>query len=46
MKKLNPIMGKLYPIMGTILTVIAVTLTVKPASIFGFHQPKAPKYIK
>lgn len=46
MKKLNPIMSKLYPLLGSVLSVLAVTLIVKPASIFGFHQPKTPKYIK
>ena len=46
MKKLNPIARKLFPIMGSALAAIAVTLIVKPASIFGFYQPKASKYIK
>lgn len=46
MKKLNSIMHKVYPVLGSLLTVVAITLTVKPASIFGFHQPKVPKYIK
>ena len=46
MKKLNNVMRKLYPVLGSVIVFVAVYGGVKPASIFGFHQPKVPKSIK
>lgn len=46
MKKLNQIMHRVYPFAGSLLVSVAVFGGVQPFSLFGFHQPKAPKCLK
>ena len=39
-------MKKIYPVISNFITSTTILLGVKPASIFGFHQPRVPKSLK
>jgi len=46
MKKLTKLARKLYPMMATVLMVVVAFGGIKPASLWGLHQPKMPKCLK
>lgn len=46
MTKLNQLMQKLHQMMADAIESVAVYGGMKPASIWGLHQPKPPKKLK
>lgn len=46
MKAFKKAFTKLCPILGSIIVFTAIFGGVKPASVIGLHQPKAPKCLK
>jgi len=46
MKKLAQQIRKFYPVMSMLLMAVVVFGGIKPASFWGFHQPKMPKCLR